>query len=188
MRQVCRRAYDRGLVSGTGGNMSVRAGEDRILITASGVSLRDVKSSGVIAADLQGNVLRAGPGLRPSTETRLHLAFYRLRPSVSAVLHLHPPYTTAFATAAGAVPLVSVQAKLGLRHVPVVGAADPGSPELVSLTEQSALDNPGSRVFALAGHGVIVAAEDAWQAFHLADLAEEAAKTAFVMGELSRTR
>ena len=44
LAEISRRAFNRGLVSGTGGNISARIPDtDQILITPSGVSLGDVE-------------------------------------------------------------------------------------------------------------------------------------------------
>ena len=46
------KAYHRGLVGGTGGNFSVRLGQDRMLITPSGISLGDTSLDNLISMDI----------------------------------------------------------------------------------------------------------------------------------------
>lgn len=92
--------YDRNLVGAAGGNLSVRtAQKDSFLITASGVSLRGVTVGNLVAVDINGNILEAPRGLRPSKETGFHLAVFSAKPEINAVVHVHPAYATAFATA-----------------------------------------------------------------------------------------
>src|SRR4030042_6766663 len=93
-----KKSFQRGLISGTGGNLSVRmSGEDMALITPSGVSLDDVEPEINILVTLEGKILSTPPGLKPSKATSFHLAAYRLRPDVHALAHVHPPYATAYA-------------------------------------------------------------------------------------------
>ncbi|NPV69937.1 MAG: class II aldolase/adducin family protein [Firmicutes bacterium] len=175
--RVSRRAYDRGLVAGTGGNMSIRIpGTKSVAITATGVALDAVTRDSVIVVDFDGKVIEASPGLRPSKETPMHLAFYKLRPQVSAVLHVHPPFATALTLGSCEMPLMTIQAKLNLKRVPVVPVAKPGSADLAELAGSAASLNPESRVVGLGEHGIITAADSAWTAYYLSDLAEENAK------------
>jgi hypothetical protein len=107
-----RKSFDRDLISGTGGNLSVRIpGTNTALITPSGVSLADVEPDLNILVDLEGKVLKAPPGLKPSKETSFHLEVYRLRPEIHGLAHVHPAYSTAYANKGIALPLVTVSAR-----------------------------------------------------------------------------
>jgi len=87
-----RRSFSRGLVSGTGGNLSVRLpGTDTVLITPSGASLEDIEPATSFLVDLGGNIIKAPPGFVPSKETSIHLAAYQLRPEIHGLSHVHPP-------------------------------------------------------------------------------------------------
>ena len=86
--RIARAAYDRGLVPGSSGNLSMRLpGKDLVLIKASGVSFRDMSIEDVIVVDLEGNIVEGDK--KPSKEIRFHLGIYRVRPDVGAVLHTH---------------------------------------------------------------------------------------------------
>ena len=76
----------RGLCPATGGNFSVRLGADTVLITASGTDKAAVTEDNLIRVRRDGGVVGQG---RPSAETALHLAVYRLAPDAGAVLHVH---------------------------------------------------------------------------------------------------
>jgi L-fuculose-phosphate aldolase len=82
-----RRLADGGLVAGTAGNLSVRAGE-YVVVTASGADLGALTSDRLTVVDLDGTVLDGDP--RPTSELRLHLAIYRST-GASAVAHAHSP-------------------------------------------------------------------------------------------------
>src|SRR3972149_5511689 len=129
LAETCRKALRRGVVGGAGGNISARVpGEDRALISATGISLGDIGPETIVLVDLQGKLLDGAPGMRPSKETGFHVCAYRLRAHVGAVVHLHPPHATAFAVRGMELPLVTDGALLNLKHVPGGGHAPPRSP------------------------------------------------------------
>ena len=92
--KYCSRLYDRGLVSSTGGNVSVRIGPSAILISPTGKALVDLTSDDFVEVTLDGAVTGTG---RPSKELPFHLAAYR-RPDVNAVIHGHCAYAVAAST------------------------------------------------------------------------------------------
>src|SRR5690348_3088552 len=94
---VCRRLYERGLVAGPDGNVSVRLEDGSILVTPSGMSKVDVTVEDLVTVDADGAVIAGRRG--PSSELRMHLRIYRRRPDVHAVVHAHPPTATGFAVA-----------------------------------------------------------------------------------------
>lgn len=77
----------RGLCPATGGNFSVRPRADTILITASGADKAAATERDLIRLRPDGTA-DGGSG-KPSAETSLHLAVYRLAPQAGAVLHVH---------------------------------------------------------------------------------------------------
>ena len=74
-----RRAYERGLVGGTGGNFSARLGDERMLIMASGVSLADTTFENLVTVDIQNHDWQAAGGVRPSKEVLFHAEILRRR-------------------------------------------------------------------------------------------------------------
>ncbi len=176
-----KKSFQRGLISGTGGNLSVRIpGEDRVLITPSGVSLDDVTPEINILVTLEGKILSAPPGLKPSKETSFHLAAYRLRSDVNALAHVHPPYSTAYANKNLPLPLVTVSARANLKHVACIECAIPGSGELRELVRTGLEANPDARAILMKEHGILTLGKDLMEAFYLADLVEDTAKIAFI--------
>jgi L-fuculose-phosphate aldolase len=126
---VCRRLYERGLVAGPDGNVSVRLHDGSIVVTPSGMSKVDVTPDDLVLVDPEGRVLD-GKG-NPSSELRMHLRIYERRADVSAVVHAHPPTATGFAVAgesfmAPVLPEVILQ----MGEVPIVRYATPGTAEL----------------------------------------------------------
>jgi L-fuculose-phosphate aldolase len=123
--RVCQRLYERGLIAGPDGNVSVRLGPDRVLVTPSGLSKVDVTEDALVEVGLDGRPLGTG---RASSELRMHLAIYRARPDVGAIVHAHPPTATAFGVAGETIPervLPEVICQMG--SVALVPYATPGT-------------------------------------------------------------
>lgn len=80
-----------GWTPATSGNYSIRFGDDRILLTRSGVHKRDLTIDDLMLVDGEGRPIDAG---RSSAETGLHVQLYQLDPSIQAVLHVHSPAAT----------------------------------------------------------------------------------------------
>jgi L-ribulose-5-phosphate 4-epimerase len=176
---TCRKAFQRGLVGGAGGNISVRiAGRDEVLISATGVSLGDISPATIVRVDLQGRVLHATGDCRPSKETGFHCCAYRLRPDVGALVHLHPPFATAFAVRGKELPLVTDGSMHILKRVPVVAHAPSGSAELHRIVEEGLRNHPDAKAILMACHGMFTMGPNLTVAYNLADLVEDTAKIA----------
>ena len=180
------RSFNRCLVSGTGGNMSVRVpGTDEVLITPTGICLGDITPEMNLLMNLDGTVLESPWGLKSSKETAFHLAAYRLRPETGAVAHLHPPYATAYANKMKPLPLVTVSARGVLKEVPWIESAPAGSPELSKYVQEGLRDFPAQvRVILMKEHGTLALGTDLAQTYYLTDLAEDTAKIAFIEGNI----
>jgi len=93
--QICRRLYERGLLSAADGNVSVRLGPDEIMITPSGVPKCSIEPGEMALLTLKGKILEGCP----SSEKWLHLAVYSRCRRAQAVVHAHPPVATAWSIA-----------------------------------------------------------------------------------------
>ena len=151
---VCRRLYERGLVAGPDGNVSVRQEDGSILVTPSGLSKVDVTPDDLVVVTLDGRV-REGRHA-PSSELRMHVRIYQRRPDVHAVVHAHPPAATGFAVAGEAfVAPVLPEVILQLGEVPLVPYATPGSDALADAFEPFLASHDG---FLMANHGATTVA------------------------------
>jgi L-fuculose-phosphate aldolase len=99
-----------GLVQGTEGNASARAGE-LIAVSPSSLAYDTLRAEDVCFVTPDGRVVE---GPRPSVELPMHLAVYAARSDVGAVVHTHSPQ----ATAAPPAPLAE-----GVSGTPELGAA-----------------------------------------------------------------
>jgi len=127
---VMQRAVAQGLICSSDGNLSVRLDAGRLLMTPSGCYKATLGPEDLLIINDAGEVLSAPAGrdLRPSSETRLHLAVYRARPDINAVLHAHPPYATALTLAGLSLPVDVIPEVLQvLGDVPTAPYATPGT-------------------------------------------------------------
>ncbi len=147
--RVCRRLYDRGLIAGPDGNVSVRLRDGTILVTPAGLSKVDVRDEDLVIVNLEGNPQTQG--LAPSSELLMHLRIYQRRPDAMAVVHAHPPVATGFAVAGeDFVAPVLPEVILQMGGVPLLPYATPGTPALADSFEPF-LDRHDA--FLLANHG-----------------------------------
>ena len=182
-----KRAFLRDLVSGTGGNMSVRIpGTDTVLITPSGVSLADVEPGINLLIRLDGTVLENPRNMVPSKETSFHLAVYQLRPDAGAIAHVHPPCATAYSALRKPLPLPTISGRVILKEVPAIETAMPGSAELRELVKEGIVRHPGVKALLMAEHGILALGPDIKTAFYIADLVESTAKVAFFEANLRK--
>ena len=73
MCEIGKRVYNRGMVAANDGNFSVRISENEVLCTPTGVSKGFMTPDYICKVDLDGNVLQANKGFRPSSEIKMQL-------------------------------------------------------------------------------------------------------------------
>ena len=182
---VCRRLDERGLVAGIDGNVSARLDQATLLVTPSGVSKGRIDADQIVAIGVDG-APRAGEHERPSSELRMHLAIYRMRRDVHAVVHAHPPTATGFAVAGeGLVAPVLPEIILLAGSVPLVPYATPGTE---ALAEQLHPYLPHHDAFLLANHGATTVGSTLDTALHRMESLEHAARiilTARLLGNVT---
>ncbi|HEX4812771.1 MAG TPA: methylthioribulose 1-phosphate dehydratase, partial [Nonomuraea sp.] len=115
----------RGWMEGTAGNLSTRVDGDRALITASGLSKGELTPDDVVLVDAATGRPVDPDGRRPSAETCIHAALYRVFPDCGAVVHAHCPYATAVSATAARAGSWSVRFA-GFEIIKGFGLADPG--------------------------------------------------------------
>ncbi len=173
------RTYRRGMVAGSGGNVSLRVpGRDEVLITPTGLCLELTTPESLVKVDLFGMPTDPVCAHRPSRETGFHCSIYRLRRDVNAIVHTHPPYATAFSIQNRELPLATVSAGIVLGRVPCVPAGLPGSTELCREVERVFASNPSLRATLMQSHGIIAVGPDLVAAYDVADLVEATAQVA----------
>ena len=177
-------AYQRGLVSAAGGNVSAKH-ENLFLITAGGKSLRDITEEDIIIVDENSRIIEGKEGQKPSKETSLHIAIYKNRPDIDCVIHVHPSYCTAYSIRKKTVPILTASSRLKLKKVPLIGYANPGSEELARAVEECVKDNPEYvKAITLEAHGLLAWDKGFASCFDIAELVEETARVAFISEQI----
>lgn len=183
LETASRRAYMRGIQTGSGGNLSARF-EGGMIVKASGGSLADCSRDGrgFVETDLEGEVI-AGTAV-PTREVYLHGLLYKLSDSIGGVMHCHSPWAITWAYGRRSLPAVTLhmQLKAGCK-IPVAdvdGAVV--RPEDEPVIRRLFEENPGLPAFILPGHGVVAVGKDILAAEHMAELVEETAQIAVMKG------
>jgi L-fuculose-phosphate aldolase len=165
---AARRLAADGLVHGTSGNLSARAGEC-VAVTPTGAVLAELEPEQVTVVDLDGRVVDGA--LAPTSEADLHLGVYR-RYGAGAVVHTHAPMATALSTVLDELPCVHYEMLLLGGTVRVAPYRTFGTPELAA----AVLDALEGRTAALlANHGTVAFGADLDGAVRATELLEWAA-------------
>jgi L-fuculose-phosphate aldolase len=169
--RVCRMLHRKNYLAATDGNVSVRLG-DRVLTTPSGINKGLMEAYQVITVDLTGRVL-AGEGT-PTSEIRMHLLAYELRPEISAVVHAHLPYATA-CTLAGVSLLEPIlpEVVITLGGIPTAPYATPGS-EAVAEAIRDFIQEYDAIL--LSRHGAMTVGRDVTDAYNKMEKLEHTAR------------
>jgi L-fuculose-phosphate aldolase len=173
-----------GFMPGTSGNLSVRLDDQRLLVTPTGVSKFLLRSADMVIVDLQGRQL---DGYRKVTsEVSMHLAVYRHRDDVTAVIHSHPPVATAFACVGrGLDEMLCQEAVMTLGVVPLATYATTGTNEVAA---SLAPFIPDHDAVLMANHGAVSYGSTLLQAFQKMEVVEHLAQIALVAHQLGAPR
>ena len=154
--RACARLSAAGLVVGTAGNVSVRAG-DLVAVTPSGVDYAELSARGVCVYDLAGAAVQLT--LPPTTELPLHLAVYDAYAGTgtAAVVHTHSIAATAVSTLADELPAIHYYVAMFGGPVRVAPYATYGTDELASNAVRALR---GRTACLLGSHGAITIGPD----------------------------
>jgi L-fuculose-phosphate aldolase len=180
--EIGRRMYARGYTASNDGNISVRLGADRLLMTPKSVCKGFMTPDMMCITDLEGRKLQGDRD--PSSETLMHLEVYRQRPDVQAVVHAHPPTATGFAVAGIALDravLAEVLTTLG--SIPIAEYATPSTKELPEAVRKYIRAHDG---MLLANHGALTVGADLFAAYYKMETIEHFAKISLVARQLGR--
>lgn len=162
-----------GLATGAGGNISVRY-EDTMLISPSGMSLADTKPEQYVAVNISSGIIADTASLRPSSEVLMHLACYRQRSELRALVHTHPQYTIALTSSGHDLQPMFADAVIYLgQNIPHIDYVTVTTPALAAVVED-VIGNANCII--LRNHGAITVGENLKQAFWRACTVEEAAR------------
>ncbi|HWL71723.1 MAG TPA: 3-oxo-tetronate 4-phosphate decarboxylase [Geminicoccus sp.] len=185
--QICtigRSIFDRGLTSGSTGNISARLDDGTWLMTPTNASLGRLDPARISRLDANGNLLSGDP---PSKEIPLHSAMYDERSSAGAIVHLHSTHSVAVSMLPevdpdNVLPPLTAYYCMRCGRVPLLPYFIPGDPALGDAIRGVA--GKASTVL-LANHGPVVAGKDLEAATNAVEELEETAKLYLMLRNLN---
>ena len=184
MCDVGRRIWQKGFCAGNEGNHSYRIGENRVICTPTGISKGNLKPDDLCVVDMEGK--QVSGSRKRTSEILLHLAIYKARPDVKAVIHSHPPHATAFAVAGIDLPTcVHPEAEVFLGAVKTAKYVTPGDTRLGESILPFVKD---SNTILLQSHGVVCFHPDLEQAYYQLEIVDAYARILILAKQIGAIR
>lgn len=182
MCEIGRRVYQRGFAAANDGNITVRLNDREVLCTPTMVSKGFMKPEDICKVDYEGKQL-AGTRKRTS-EVLLHLAVYKHRPDVQAVVHCHPPHATAFAVAQEPIPkCILPEVEVFLGEVPMAIYETPGTQKFAETIVPYV---KGCNTIILANHGTVTFGPTLENAYFNSEIIDAYCKILILAKQLGR--
>ena len=167
------RLYAQGLTTTSGGNISLRTANDRILLTPSATDKGRMTAEQIAEIGMDGT--NHTPGLKPSGETSMHLEIYKRRPDVKAIVHAHPPMASVFAVAEKKLNVRLIAESYAILGEPAVAPyALTGTQELADHVAGTL--PKGTSCVLMKNHGALTVGTTLLEAFDRMEVLENAAK------------
>jgi L-fuculose-phosphate aldolase len=183
--QICeigRRIYQKGFAAANDGNITIRLNDREVLCTPTMVSKGYLKPSDICKVDYEGKQLAGSK--RRTSEVLLHLAVYKHRPDVMAVVHCHPPHATAFAVAHEPIPkCILPEVEVFLGEVPMAVYETPGGQKFAETIVPYVKD---SNTIILANHGTVTFGPDLEKAYFNSEIIDAYCKILILARQLGR--
>jgi len=159
--QIMDRIYQNGMTTTSGGNLSILDDNGDIWITPAGIDKGTLSRSDICCVKRDGTIL--GPH-KPSVELPFHASVFRKRPDIHAVLHAHPPALVAFSIAR-VLPDINLvaNARRTLKTITMAEYAVPGSKTLGKNISKEF--EQGHNVVVMENHGVVIGADNLFDAY-----------------------
>jgi L-fuculose-phosphate aldolase len=169
---VCKRLDQKGLVNAYEGNISVRK-DGLIYITPTGKNKAFLDEEMICVLE-EKSLKQIGGKFPPSSEVLLHVNSFQTRADISAVIHAHPPYLTAFALDNRPVETKAYPEMMGnFKKIPVAPYGRPGTPDIFEPARELIKKYDG---VLLSNHGVLVVGKDVYNAMNKAEAMEAIAR------------
>lgn len=180
---ICHKMWQLGWVAANDGNVSVRVDDDLVLATPTGISKSFITPEKLVLINMEGEIVEAQDGYRPSSEIKMHLCCYKERPDVKSVLHAHPPTATGFAVAHKHMDNYSmIEDVIAIGSVPVTPYGTPSTQEVPDAIRPYLQEHD---VVLLENHGALAIGADVITAYYRMESLELWAKielTATLLG------
>lgn len=170
-----------GLTAGTGGNLSVaNRRKNLIAVTPSGVDYLEMSSEDVVLVGMEGGLIETSK-YKPSSELLFHLALYRRRQDIQAVVHTHSVYATTLASLGWEIPPFHYLVAYSGKKVPLASYATFGSEQLARNVAEAIGDN---NAVLMESHGVVTVGATLAKAFEAAEIIEYVAHVYYLAKNL----
>lgn len=171
-----RRLYAQKLTTCLGGNISLKADENNVLITPSQLDKAILKANQIGIVTIDGENLT--PQFKLSMETGMHLSIYKKRKDVKAIIHAHSTFATSFAAMQKEINnKLTGEIRAIIGHIVIAPYALMGSEELAKKVSDKSAD---ANVILMENHGIIAVGENLLEAFNRIEVLESAAKMTIV--------
>lgn len=170
MISVSRALYNRGLVGGSTGNLSIRLAGGKFLVTPTQKSKAFLQPSDLLVVNTDGKVVE-GEG-EPTSEISMHICIYQRRPEINAIVHAHPPYTVALTLVDFCLDYPFLPEAIPLK----IGMASYSTPGTREVPENLLNILSKCKVIVLERHGAVAFGKDIFEAFNYMDGLEHVAK------------
>jgi L-fuculose-phosphate aldolase len=178
--RIGRRLDAREMIAGADGNISVRLGPDRIMVTPSGRNKGLLDPQEMVIVDLHGNKIDGD--LEASSELAMHLFVYQSRADIGACVHAHPPYATAFAVAGVELPHdVLPEAVATVGPIALTEYAPPGTGAVARSLEAFVGEHDA---FLLRNHGLLTIGRNLTEAVNRHETTEHCAHILYLARQL----
>lgn len=178
MRRLCRM----GLTTVSGGNISLKIQPDIMLITASATDKGRMKWTDIGIMRLNGENITQD--LKPSIEFAMHMAIYKRKNTISAIVHAHPVFASSFSAMKNKIRTdLTAEAWTLLQDPVMVPYRIMGS---IALAEVVAEKSLASDVLLLENHGVLTMGSNLLQAFDRMEVLENAARMTVITSLMGR--
>lgn len=179
--QICdigRNLFNKDFIAANDGNISARLSKTEVLATPTGVSKGYLEPHMLVKVNLEGEILEAHEGYRPSTEVKMHLRIYRELPEMNGVVHAHPPFGTAFAIKGEALDkMMMPESVIAMGDIPLAKYGTPSTEEV----PDSIMPFLGKKTAVLLeSHGALSWGKDVMGAYMNMERLEYTAKLTFL--------
>ena len=165
--------YKSGMTTTSGGNISIIDDNGDVWVTPSAIDKGTLRPSDIICVRKDGTIEGRH---KPSSEYPFHIAIYKCRPEIKAVIHAHPPALVSFSIVRQ-IPNTNVipQAKHICGPIGYAPYALPGSEELGDVIAEEF--KQGVNAVIMENHGTVVGGSDMTDAFQRFETIEFCART-----------
>ncbi len=169
MIAIGRLLWEKDLVTGLNGNISIRVDEDKFLLTATQTCLGLLQEKDILRMNLKGEVLEEGA---VSTERLLHTEIYKSFPEVMAVIHTHTTFTNAYFLENDTLTPKIFESRFYLGEVKTIEQLTPAVTDVRPVLEELKKNN----ITTLRNHGVVAMGKNLFDCFLLIQCLEDSVK------------